>query len=277
MKIGGPIFEKYNTPDEWIYLLKKEGYDAAYCPVDLDAKEEIVKEYAEESKKEGIIIAEVGTWCNPLIDDKKEKERNLLKCKKGLYLADKIGAKCCVNIAGSRSKKWDGPDEKNLTKETFDMIVDTVREIIDDVQPKRTFYTLETMPWIYPNSAESYLKLIKAIDRKKFAVHFDPVNLINSVEKYYLNGYLIKDFIRKLGKYIKSCHAKDIILRENPILHLDEVRPGEGNLNYKTFLKEINKLDRDLPIMLEHLKTPEEYRIAKKYILSIMKEVENEL
>ncbi|MFN4228009.1 MAG: sugar phosphate isomerase/epimerase family protein [Candidatus Ratteibacteria bacterium] len=269
MKLGGPLFEKYNNPEEWINLIKKEGYKASYCPVNIDTPEEIIEEYRKVAEKEKIIIAEVGAWSNPLSSDDQERKKAIEKCKKSLYLAEKIGAKCCVNIAGSRGEKWDGPDKKNYMKETFDMIVEIVREIIDEIKPINTFYTLETMPWIYPDSASSYLKLIKCIDRKSFAVHFDPVNLINSPKKYFFNDILIKDFVRKLGPYIKSCHAKDIIINDKLTLHLDETTPGKGGLNYRVLLKELNKSDKDIPLMLEHLPSQEEYKKAKEYIEKI--------
>ena len=88
-----------------------------------------------------------------------------------LEIANRVGAKCCVNIAGSRGDKWDGPHQDNMTEDTFTLIVDTVRTIIDSVKPKRTFYTLEPMPWIHPYDPDSYLRLIKAIDRPEFGVH----------------------------------------------------------------------------------------------------------
>jgi hypothetical protein len=109
-------------------------------------------------------------------------------CQEQLALADDVGAVCCVNIAGSRGDLWDGPHADNLTPDTFDLIVETVRQIMDAVKPQRTFYTLETMPWLYPDSADSYLALLKAIDRPRFAVHFDPVNLICSPQRYFGNA-----------------------------------------------------------------------------------------
>ncbi|MCM8784733.1 MAG: sugar phosphate isomerase/epimerase [Candidatus Omnitrophica bacterium] len=269
MKLGGPLFEKHDSPEEWINLVKRENYKASYCPVPIDAPEEIIKEYKKAAIKEKIVIAEVGAWCNPLSSDEEERKKAIEKCKKSLYLAEKIEAKCCVNISGSRGEKWDGPYEKNYTKETFDMIVETVREIIDEIKPVNTFYRLETMPWMYPDSTSSYLKLIKCIDRKSFAVHFDPVNLINNPKKYFFNDILIKDFIKKLGSYIKSCHAKDIIISDKLTLHLDETTPGKGGLNYRVFLKELNRLHKDIPLMLEHLSSQEEYRKAKEYIKKI--------
>jgi sugar phosphate isomerase/epimerase len=114
------------------------------------------------------------------------------------------------------------------------------------------------MPWAFPDSPDSYLELIKAIDRKQLGVHLDPVNMINSPRRYYGNGAFIKECFSKLGRYIKNCHAKDILLRSDLTVHLDEVLLGTGGLDYKIYLSELSKL-KDVPLMLEHLKTKEEY------------------
>jgi sugar phosphate isomerase/epimerase len=221
------------------------------------------------ARKANIVIAEVGAWSNPLSPDKATRQAALDTCKKSLALADNIGARCCVNIAGSRGSKWDGPHTDDLTEETFEMIVETVRKIIDSVKPTRSFYTLETMPWMYPDSADNYLQLIEAIDRKTFAVHLDPVNLVNSPQRYFKNGELIAECFTKLGPYIKSCHAKDIYLRDNLTVHLDEVRPGLGHFDYRTYLRELNQLDAEIPLMLEHLPNEEEYKLAAEYIRTV--------
>ena len=39
----------------------------------------------------------------------------------------------------------------------------------------------------------------------------------------------------------------------------EEVLIGEGNIDYFTLLAEIKKLPADIPAMLEHLETEEEY------------------
>ncbi|HOJ31116.1 MAG TPA: TIM barrel protein [bacterium] len=270
MRLGGPVLQKFETPEEWVKILKRNNYSAAYCPTGLDAPDELVKEFKKMAEKESIVIAEVGAWSNPISGDENERRQAIEKCKRALYLAEKINARCCVNISGSRGSKWDGPDEKNFTDETFDMIVMTTREIIDEIKPERTFYTLETMPWMYPDSAESYLRLIKAIDRESFGVHFDPVNLVCSPQRYFSNEKLIKEFVKILGIYICSCHAKDIILTDKLTVHLEEVRPGLGKLDYRVFLNEINKIGKDTPpVMLEHLRTEEDYVNAAQYIRTV--------
>jgi sugar phosphate isomerase/epimerase len=270
IRMGGPIFKEIDDdPVEWIKAHKEWGYSAAYCPVEADATEELIRAYESEAKKNDLIIAEVGAWSNPISVDDKQRKEAIEFCIQQLNLADKIGANCCVNIAGSRNPDtWDGPHADNLTQETFDLIVETTQNIIDAVKPKRTFFTLETMPYVFPNSIESYEEIIKKIDRERFAVHFDPVNLINSPERYYNNAVLIKDAFRKLGKYIKSCHAKDTIIQNKLTIHISETQPGLGKLDYAVYLKELSKLD-NVPLMLEHMEEPEEYKVANIFLRKV--------
>ena len=79
---------------------------------------------------------------------------------------------------------------------------------------------------------------------------------------------MIKECFAKLGPHIKSCHGKDVILAQKALAHLDEIRPGLGRLDYAVFLKELSKL-KDVPLMLEHLDSQEEYRKAADYVRSV--------
>lgn len=272
LRLGGPVFDKYQDPDGWARAVRKLGYSAAYCPVGAEAGDDVVRAYEQAAQKADIIIAEVGAWSNPISPDDEKRKAALEMCRRQLALADRIGARCCVNISGSRGTQWDGPAAENFTEETFEMIVETTRGIIDDVRPTRTWFTLETMPWAYPDSADSYVRLIQAIDRDRFAAHLDPVNLVCSPQRYYANGKLIVECFEKLGPYIKSCHAKDIILHPKLMTHLDEVRPGQGELDYATLLRELNKLP-GVPLMLEHLPNAEEYRQAAEHIRSVGRDI----
>ena len=273
MRLGAPVFVDVMTPDRWIAALKREHYGAAYCPISADADAATLAAYARVAAEADIVIAEVGAWSNPLSTDEATRMAALEKCQTQLALADEIGARCCVNIAGTRGEPWDGPDPSNLTDETFDVIVETVRLILDAVKPRRTYYVLEPMPWMYPDSADSYLRLIAAIDRPHFGVHIDMVNVINSPQRYFDNAALIREWFTKLGPYIKSCHAKDILLATKLTTHLDEVRPGLGYLDYGTLLRELDKLDPDTPLMIEHLHAEEDYRLSAEYIRGVAGEV----
>jgi len=273
MRLGGAVFGKYESPAEWIDAVGALGWRAAFCPVPLDASDDDIGAYADAADQADVVIAEVGAWSNPLSSDEAIRAAAIEKCKAALSLADRIGALCAVNIAGSRGQKWDGPCVDDLTPDTFQMIVDTVREIIDAVGPTRAFYTLEPMPWMYPDSADSYVALIAAIDRTAFAAHFDPVNLVCSPQRYARTGDVVREFVEKLGPQIKSCHAKDIVLGDKLTVHLDEVRPGLGRFDFHTCLSELDQLGPDLPLMIEHLPKAEDYALAAEHIRGVAREV----
>lgn len=274
IRFGGPVFGNYHSPEEWVNLHKILQYRAAYCPLSPGADAAIIKAYKKAAAQGDLVIAEVGAWSNPISPDKETAQKALQKCIDSLALADEIGARCCVNISGTRNATyWAGPHQDNLTAATFDLIVETTRKIIDSVKPTHTFFALEAMLWSYPDSADSYLKLIKAIDRKGFGVHLDPVNVVNTPSLYYNNGAMIRDCFKKLGPHIRSCHAKDIVLRQdNNVPQFDEIIAGKGNLDYSVFLTELSKL-KDVPLMLEHLNSAEEYAQAAAYIRSVGKKV----
>ncbi|WP_247235219.1 sugar phosphate isomerase/epimerase [Telluribacter sp. SYSU D00476] len=270
VRLGGPVFVKYQSPDEWVAALKKEGYRAAYCPVQPSTAADEIKAYEQAAKKADIVISEVGAWSNPISPDSKMAREAYQKCVDSLALAEAIGANCCVNISGSKNPdQWAGPHKDNLTQDTFDEIVEVTRRILNEVKPTRTYFALEPMPWTYPDSADSYLRLIKAINHKRFGVHMDPMNLVVSPRTFYGNGELIRECFKKLGPHIRSCHGKDIILKEDAYTpQLFECQPGLGNLDYGVFLSELSKLP-NIPLMLEHLRTQDEYRQAATYVRSI--------
>ena len=269
MRLGAPLFKPYANPQEWVDVVKSYGYRAAYCPVKLGASAAEIRAYAQAAEEADIVIAEVGVWNNPLHADPAQRAANVEKCKQSLKLADEIGARCCVNLSGSRGAIWHGPHPLDLTEETFEMIVTSVQDIIDAVRPMRTAYTLEAMQWLYPDSPDSYLRLIKAINREACAVHLDPVNMVNCPERYFNTGNLIRDCFAKLGPFIRSCHAKDVAMSNDALVHLSEVRIGLGNLDYATFLRELNQLDPDTPIMLEHLPNAEDYDLAAAHVRAV--------
>lgn len=273
MRLGAPLPHTPTDPQEWAAAVKAAGYRAAYCPVRADAGLDTIRAFERAAQEADIVIAEVGVWNNPLATDEAERQKAVAFCKTQLALADEIGARCCVNVAGSLGPRWDGPYPDDLTPEAFERIVALVREVIDEVKPRRTYYTLEPMPWMYPDSPDSYLELIRAIDRERFAVHLDPVNWISSPQRYFQSGAFVRECVEKLGPYIRSVHAKDSLLSPKLTTHLTEVRPGLGCFDYRTFLREIDCLDPDLPFLLEHLSEPEEYLQAAAYVRSVAAEV----
>jgi len=270
VRLGGPIFKNTDDPEELALAHRNLQYRAAYCPnVSLEDTDRI-KAISEAYAKHDVVIAEVGRWCNMMDADADKRKKNIENVTNGLALAEAIGARCCVDIAGSfNTDSWFGPDPKNLTQEFFDAAVENARKVIDVVNPKRAKFSYEMMGWSYPDSADSYLKLIKAIDREGFGVHLDPCNAINCPERFYRNAAMLNECFDKLGPHIVSCHAKDLTWDIEMNVHFREVCPGTGTLDYSVFMKRLAELPQQPPLMIEHLANAEEYDTARKYLLEL--------
>jgi sugar phosphate isomerase/epimerase len=265
LRLGGPVFLKSDDPVALAGEHRRLGYSAAYVPtVELKDSDKIMairKAFADQN----VVIAEVGAWVNMLDSDPEKRKKNITYVIERLALADAVGAINCVNIGGSYSPtQWDGPDARNITKEYFDATVENCRKVIDAVKPKTAKFSLEMMGWSLPDGPDSYLKFIKAIDRKAFGAHIDMANIINSPSRFYNNTTLIGETFRKLGPWITSCHAKDVIGKE---VHLAEAMPGKGGMDYKAYLLNVTALPQQAPLMLEHLRTSQEYDQARQFVI----------
>src|SRR5579864_5890463 len=274
IRFGGPIFIKTSDPRELAREHRRLGYSAAYCPEAKIEDTALLREIEKAFAAENVVIAEVGAWVNMLDPDATKRRANLRYVVERLALAEAAGARCCVDIAGSYNPTvWYGPHPKNLSQEFFDATVENCRHVIDEIKPKRSKFTIEAMGWSLPDGPDSYLKLMRAIDRPAFAVHMDVCNGINSPMKFYQSGEFIRECFRKLGPSIASCHAKDLQWITELNVHFLEVVPGRGEVDYRAYLTELSKLSVDAPLMLEHLKTAEEYDEGKRYIMKVAGEL----
>lgn len=272
--LGAPVRESPSDPRELARAHRALGYSAAFCPRVKPDDRALTRAIEEAFAAERVILAEVGAFKNMLDGDPEKRKQNMRFVTDGLALAEAVGALCCVDYAGSYSPKSSyGPDPKNLSQEFFDATVENCRKVIDEIKPKRTKFTIEMMGWSVPDGPDSYLRLIKAVDRASFGVHMDICNVINSPRRFYDNAGFIEECFRKLGRWIVSCHAKDLewILEMN--LHFREVVPGRGGIDYRAYVREIARLPRVVPLMLEHLSTTAEYQEGRRYIEKVAGEV----
>jgi len=273
IRLGGPVFGKIEDPRELARAHRALGYSAAYCP---DVKIEDtarIRAIEDAFKAENVVISEVGAWVNLLDPDDVKRRKNFDYVASRLALADAVGATCCVDIAGSYNPTvWYGPHPQNLSQQFFDATVENCRKLIDQVKPKRTKFAIEMMSSSVPDCAESYVRLIKAVDRKAFGVHIDVCNVISSPARFYDTGTFIRHTISTLAPWILSCHAKDLIWQPEMNLHFIEVVPGRGSVDYRAYLQALAALPHETPLMLEHLSKAEEYAEGAAYIRKIGQE-----
>ena len=275
MRIGAPNFVKAATPDELAKAHVERGYRAAFCPIGANATPEQIKAYREAFERHDVIIAEANAMCISILDtDPANLQKVIKRITDTLAFADKIGARCCAIHGGTvQANGWGKFTPENFSKESFNKMVVIIQKILDEVQPKVTKIGVEIEPYTMPDSPQCYREMIEAVNRPGFGVHFDPVNSIYNPRTLAQSGAWLKEYFDAVGPWIVSCHAKDMVMtREGEVASrwgLKEVPPGQGFMDYEAFLKGVSRLPHDPPVMIEHLKTEEQYAAARDFIVSV--------
>lgn len=267
MYLGISSCLEHTSPKDWAAKHKGLGLKCVNFPVDYLAGEETYMAYKEAADEAGLLIAEVGVWRNTLASDMAERAKWIDYAVNQVRMADRIGAKCCVNVVGTPyGSRWDGGYRENFSEELWQMAVRMIQQIIDTANPKHTKFCIESMPWMIPSSPDEYLRLIQDVEREQFGTHLDVVNMITSPHRYFFNDDFLKECFDKLKGTICSCHLKDIRLKEEYTFQLEECACGEGSLDLKLYTRLANEENEEMPMIIEHLTTDEEYRKSVEYV-----------
>jgi len=289
IRLGGPVYlseeeksagagESHGAQASDVELLvrkhKEKGFRAAYAPSVRIGNADRIREVRNAFAAADIMIAEVGYWQNLLDPDADKAKQHRDAMLDSLALAEELGARCAVDILGSYSaESGTHHDVRNLSQDAFDAAVELARFFIDSVKPKRTFFAYEIFPFNVVDSPEALRALIDAVDRTQFGVHMDLVNLINCPRAYYDSAGVIRRCVELFPDRIASAHAKDVDM-ESPAVSviLREVRPGLGGLDIAAYLRALHELPHEVPLMMEHLTSEDEYDKAGAHIRAVAAE-----
>ncbi len=273
IRIGGPVFGTFNSAEGWARAHAACGYRAAYAPPEeMTADADGVREVLDALERQDLVLAEVGAWVNVVSPDPAEARAAREYARRRLALADALGARCCVAIAGSAStRRWDGADPRNYDPDFIEETVAVWQTIIDAVSPARTVMAFEAMPYTFLDGPEPYRSFLKAVDRPGMAgVHVDLCNMVIDARRYYGFGDLARSVFGGLGTLVRSCHLKDLSLDDvGGTIKFHEVVAGTGGLDLAASLSCAAALDDDMPVMLEHLDSEKQYARARQAVVAI--------
>jgi sugar phosphate isomerase/epimerase len=273
MRLGATIdaYGVPNDPESYVRECRQRRYSAAPCPR-LNIRDSAALLATRNAfAAADVVIAEVQAWVNPLDLRPEHRRRNLNTIAESLAIADEVGAVCCVTVAGtfdaSENAQCDSYHPDNFSRSAHDGVVEWVRQVLAEVNPLRTKLTLEISPWTFLDGPEAYNEILHAVDDPRLGVHLDPVNAICTARIYCDPARLINRCFDLLGSRVIACHAKDI--RQGAVrnqVNLEETAPGRGVMDYKAFLNRIEMVSTEMPLLIEHLRTPEQYEEAATFL-----------
>ncbi|MBN1421880.1 MAG: TIM barrel protein [Planctomycetes bacterium] len=149
----------------------------------------------------------------------------------------------------------------------YQKIVDAARQVCDHAAKNNQRFHLETGQ----ETADCLHRFIQDVKRDNLAVNFDPANMI-----LYGVGEPLPA-LRKVGKYVKSCHCKDAKWSAVKGQWGQETPLGQGAVGMRDFLLTLKEIGYAGPLTIEREITgPEQLkdiRAAKELLETIKKEI----
>jgi len=130
----------------------------------------------------------------------------------------------------------------DVAEAMYGQVVAVARELCDHCRSGGQNLHLETGQ----ETADALLQFIADVGRDNLFINFDPANMI-----LYGTGNPI-EALRKVGRYVRSCHCKDGKWAAHPGKEWGtEVPFGQGDVGAETFLRTLKEFGYDAPLTIE--------------------------
>jgi len=245
---------------EWLREQKFSGVMIGFDPTWSDEETERVgASFADR----GISIYEVAAYTSLIHEDAETRRDNIDRVKRKIEQASIVGARCVATVGGSAAG-W-APHPATRSEASWQLLLDATREILD-MTPDHVTFCLEPWPPTVLPDLESLTRVIQEVGSERLGILYDPANLMTP-ETYFTTGELIHEAFERLGDRFIAVHCKDISwLMDGMQTGLGETVPGRGVLDYDTFLNRVASAATELPLIIEHLKGPEDVLEAASFI-----------
>ncbi len=237
-----------------------------------------LREVNHALKEHDVVVFEVGGYRNLLHPDETARRDNLKWIAYCIEAADKIGCPMVGTISGSRNpagNEWRDnyavhPD--NWTIETWRMLIDSIHTILRDTSGMKAAIGMEAQVTTNQDSPLAHRRLLDDVGSERLKVNLDPTNMVHLYNHFHTTT-LINNCFDLLGEDIYGCHAKDsYVLPHSQTVHVQEVCPGRGSLDYETYLVRISRLKWSRSLLPEHIPA-DQFDEAYAYIRSVAEKV----
>ena len=218
---------------------------------------------ATMGKQVGMVLADAGihivqaTGYNPNLvhPDGAVRKAALVRLSGAFAAARSLGAEMVISGCGSHhSDFFYGPAAANHTPETRERLVESLRRAAPMVEEAGMVLALECHVLTTLDSPEHIREILDAVGSPWIRANFDPVNLLGDLPSLYNNGAAIEHMARLLSSlYVPCAHLKDVAPQAELVLHLAEVPPGTGLLDYDAFFAVCRQLGENTALVIEHL------------------------
>ena len=209
------------------------------------------------AEKNDIDIVHIGAFCfNPLMPTEADGER----FKQALELCGQIGKSCSVILGAgglNKSNPWIGTS-LNWKSETRQMVAENLKPYIEIAERLGAYISLEPHFSNAAYSGEVCKDIVKRTGSNNVKITFDIVNFCKYDDYFNLHG-LIDKIIEPLMNNCVNAHIKDVKLEERLMIHMDECRVGQGEMDFVYLLRKLDSLlDENHTVCIEDHQSDEQ-------------------
>lgn len=201
------------------------------------------------------IVQAAGCNANLVHPDPAARADALARLRVSLAAARALGAEMVLTGCGSRHLSFFyGPSPENYLPETRALLIESLHRAAPLAEEAGVVLALECHVLTTLDTPEHIRAILDAVGSSWVRANFDPVNLLGDLPSLYQNGDFIRRTIAQLAPHYVACaHVKDIAPAPAFVLHLDEVPPGEGLLDFDAFFDACAALGDGAALVVEHL------------------------
>jgi len=226
-----------------------------FIPKPLEADPHEIERVRQAFADGGLEIAQVNGSYERLVDTDDTLRKEGVR---GLQALTRLGAKVKAPTVYVRpgslntNHHW-GPHPANHTFETFDRLVDSLRQVCAVAEGEGVLLAIEGHVLSPLDTARRVRDLLDAVGSPALKFNSDPVNFIGTLQDVYDTRRILNDLFDLVGQETLVVHAKDVSVADPLVLHIEEVLLGTGYLDYGLLLRRFQACTPDGWIEIEHL------------------------
>ena len=260
MKIGVAGY----LPADWRMIdvaatrrVREAGFSGAHIFVDRPLQAELgeFKRVKAAYDEAGLVVAQTNGWYECLINP---DEATRAEGIKGLSQLIRIGrildSRFIYVRPGSINPNghwW--PHPENHAPQTFDRLVNSLKQVCRVAEDEGTLLGIEGHVVSTLDTPQRVRDLLDAVGSPALKFNMDPVNFVGTVRDAHDTTRIINELFDTLGGDMVALHAKDCAIQDAHVVHIVEVIPCAGSMNYELLMRRWVECCPDGYFLIEHL------------------------
>jgi sugar phosphate isomerase/epimerase len=285
MQLGIFTFYVPGTVDETARRIKGYGFDTVQLNLEFkdwrfadDSSPAACNAVRETLRGNGLSIAAIAGYLNPIARDPARRRANLDRMKAMLERAGDLGSNYVATETGSLHPHDDwAPHPDNETPAAFEQTCEAVAELARHAAECGAVLLVEPAVGNVVDTPAKAQALMQEIGSSSLGLVADPANYVDDGNLARADE-VQQDMFARTAPYLKLAHAKDVRRidgppRErhhhmgDPTLYggMEYPSVGLGDLNYELYLSLLQRHCPDVPLIVEHLEEADAVR-AKAFV-----------